>query len=323
MKPAIESIDLGAFLAGSAEQQMSTGLQVDDICRSTGFLMVENHGVDEALIGTTWAAAAEFFALPIEEKSKARSEDPECPRGYFPQQSEALAGSRGVETPPDLKEAFSIGPLRAPDCAMSRTDYEFHYGENLWPAAPAGFRDTLTAYYRAMEQLGGRVLMLLAQALSLPKDYFVQYHTHHISALRALCYPAAASAPQPEQLGAGEHSDYGAVTILKPDPEVPGLQIRLPCGDWVEAPLVKDAFIVNIGDMMARWTNDRWVSTMHRVAAPADTGVCRQSLAYFLNPNFDAEISCIPTCRKSGEPARYRSVLAGQYLMRRFLSALG
>lgn len=322
MRPVIQTIDLGAFLAGSVEQQMSTGLQVDGICRSIGFLVIENHGVEASLIDRTLAAASDFFALPVEEKMEAAPDDPRCPRGYFPQQSEALAGSRGLAAPPDLKEAFSIGPLRAPHLAMSRLDYEFHYGANLWPREPAGFRQTWEAYYRAMELLGGRVLMLFAQALSLPKDYFAHYHTHHVSALRALNYPGSDQPVQPGQRGAGEHSDYGAVTILRPDPNVPGLEIRLPSGEWVRPPLVGDAFIVNIGDMMARWTNDRWTSTMHRVTTPAGSAVRRQSLAYFLNPNFDAEIGCIPTCRKPGEPAKHRSVLAGQYLRSRFLSAL-
>lgn len=301
---------------------MSVGIEVDDICRSTGFLIIENHGVDAGLIDRTWALAAEFFALPLEEKLKVRPRDPGCPRGYFPLQSEALAGSRGVATPPDLKEALSIGPLHAPDRVMSREEFEFHYGENPWPEAPAELRATWSEYFAAMETLGAHVLALFAQALSLPQDYFAQFHTHHVSALRALRYPGAASGLRPGQRGAGEHSDYGAVTILKPDPLVPGLEIRLPGGGWAAAPLVGDAFIVNIGDMMARWTNDRWVSTMHRVAAPSGIDATRQSLAFFHNPNFDAEISCIPTCRKPGEDAKYGAVLAGQYLMERFLAAL-
>jgi isopenicillin N synthase-like dioxygenase len=143
-------------------------------------------------------------------------------------------------------------------------------------------------------------------------------------ALRCINYPASDEPRLPEQKGAGEHSDYGSITILKSDPDVPGLEIKLPSGRWAKAPLVEDAFIINIGDMMARWTNDRWVSTLHRVVQPnsADSGASRrQSMAFFHNTSFDAEIECISTCLGAGEQPKYRPVLAGQYLRERFTMA--
>lgn len=321
----IPSIDLHAFLAGNAEQQNTIARQVDEICKSIGFLIIENHGVPGDVVGNAWSATRAFFDLPLEEKLRSKPADPACPRGYFPMAAEALAKSLGVDTPPDIKESFGIGPLHAPAYEIADEDFAFHYGENLWPAVPAELRGALTDYFNAMQLLGSQVLRLFAAALELPHDFFDRFHTHPMCALRCINYPASGEPLLPRQKGAGEHSDYGSITILKSDPDVPGLEIRLPTGRWARAPLVENAFIVNIGDMMARWTNDRWVSTLHRVIQPGtqDDGASRrQSMAFFHNTNFDAEIECIPTCLKSGEESRYGPVLAGNYLIERFTSAI-
>ena len=323
--PAIPSIDLGAFLAGNGKEQQTIAASVDEICKSIGFLIIEKHGVPGDVIDKAWSTTRAFFDLPLEQKLKSKSPDPACPRGYFPIAAEALARSLGVDTPPDIKESFGIGPVHAPQRAISDEDFEFHFGDNIWPENPPGLRTSLMNYFIAMEVLGAQVLRLLAAALQLPHDYFERFHTHPMSALRCLNYPAPDDPRLPRQKGAGEHSDYGSVTILKPDPEVAGLQIKLPSGNWAAAPLVEDAFIVNIGDMMARWTNDRWVSTLHRVTGPAagqSRANRRQSVAFFHNTNYDAEIECIPTCLPAGQKQKYGPVQAGRYLTERFMSAV-
>ena len=319
----IPSVNLGNFLEGTPETQRRIAAEVDDICRSIGFLVVENHGVADDVISSAWEASRAFFDLPLAEKLVARPADPGCPRGYFPMAAEALAKSLGVDTPPDIKESFGIGPLRAPNYEIGAEDREFHYGKNLWPNNPTGLKAALTAYFEAMSAAGSRVLRLFAAALDLPLDHFEQFHRHPMCALRCINYPASDSPLKPDQKGAGEHSDYGSLTMLKSDPEVPGLEIRLPSGDWAAAPLVENAFIVNIGDLMARWTNDRWVSTMHRVVLPAESGGRRrQSMAFFHNTSFDARIECIPTCLTPGDKASYPPVLAGRYLVDRFTAAV-
>lgn len=315
----IPRVGLRAFLdANDAERRAIAG-GVDDICRSTGFLIVDDHGVPDGVIGGAWRAARRFFELPIEKKLAARSPEPGNPRGYFPCESETLARSRDVDTPPDIKESFSSGPLSIPD-GLEGVD-DFFYGANIWPEEPAEFKDAWIDYYRAMERLGAEIMRLFAAALDLDFTYFDAMHTHHLSALRALSYPPQTAAPLPGQRPAGEHSDYGSVTILKPDPDVAGLEIRLPSGEWQAAPLIQDGFLVNIGDMLARWTNDRWVSTMHRVASPG-TARRRQSIAYFQNPNYDAEIRCLKTCLEPGERPQYATVLAGPYLRQKFGATL-
>lgn len=323
--PVIPSINLHAFLTGTPEDQKAIATRVDEICKSIGFLIIENHGVHEHVINNAWQMTRIFFDQPLEQKLRSKPPDPGCPRGYFPLAAEALAKSLGVDTPPDIKESFGIGPLSAPPFEIPAEDFEFHYGENLWPAVPTELRGALTNYFNAMQQLGSQTLNLFAAALDLRHDFFETFHTHPMCALRCINYPASTATLLPQQKGAGEHSDYGSITILKSDPIVPGLEIKLPSGRWAKAPLVKNAFIVNIGDMMARWTNDRWVSTLHRVVQPgaANGGTSRrQSLAFFHNTNFDARIECIPTCLESGGDAKYGPVVAGRYLVDRFTSAV-
>ncbi len=325
-RSVMPTVDLSAYLEGTASEQDTVAQQVDETCQASGFLIIENHGVADKTIAAAWDMAAAFFALPLETKLAARTSDPTCPRGYFPPQSETLAKSRGVATPPDQKEAFSSGPLAVPGGLSNDIDFDFHYGPNIWPDEPAEFRKAWICYYHAMEKLGSQLMSLFAAALRLPRDYFVEFHTHHISALRALNYPSIDVALMPGQQRAGAHSDYGSLTILKPDLHVGGLEIQLPSGDWLAAPLIEDTFVINIGDMMARWTNDRWVSTVHRVVSPPpeEGGLNRrrQSIAYFHNPNFDADINCIPTCLDDGATMKYPSVQAGQYLYHRFSSAV-
>ena len=323
--PSIAAVDLGAFFSASAEQQQEIAAEVDSICRHTGFLIVENHGVPQEVTDAAWNSIRDFFDLPMAEKMKVRSTEEGCPRGYFPFATEALAQSLGNETPPDIKESFGAGTLTAPDREVPEDRLWFHYGPNLWPERPPGLRDALSAYMREAQALGDRVLQLFAAALSLPHDYFEASHVDAMVALRCLNYPATDTPPLPKQRAAGEHSDYGSITILKSDPNVPGLEIRLPSGDWIAAPLVADGFIVNIGDMMARWTNDRWVSTLHRVSSPDQAGggqSRRQSMAFFYNTSFDAEISCIPTCKDADAKAKYEPVMGGDYLHQRFTSQI-
>ncbi|MGI9203742.1 MAG: isopenicillin N synthase family dioxygenase [Woeseiaceae bacterium] len=321
----LSAVDLGSFLHGNATERQRIAADVDRICQSIGFLIVEDHGVPQHICDNAWLAARAFFDLSVDEKVAAQSPDTACPRGYFPIEQESLGKTLGVVAPPDRKEAFSIGPLVAPDGHDGSPDFDFFYGPNIWPQNPAHLQHALIDYYMAMERLGAQLMQLMAAALEIEFDFFVPFHTHHLSALRTLNYPSFSGELSPGQRRAGAHSDYGTVTILKPDPIVGGLEVRLPSGDWISAPLVADGFIVNIGDLMARWTNDRWVSTLHRVVNPTgNDGAAsprRQSIAYFMNPNDDAEISAIPTCLEDSESPKYPSVSAGGYLMEKFYSA--
>jgi isopenicillin N synthase-like dioxygenase len=314
-------VSLRSFETASRADRAAMAEEVDRICRSSGFLALPDHGVPQAVIDEQWAKATAFFDLPAEAKQKAKAPYAGYPYGYLGPKTEALAASRGVKTPPDLKESFNGGPLAVPPGLTDTDALSFCYAETIWPDAPRGFRLAWQAYYREMESLAGRIMVMFAAALKLPDDFFAGFIDHPISALRALNYPEQEVAPEPGQLRAGAHSDYGSLTILLPQEGSKGLQIERPGGVWMDVPPVPGAFVINIGDLMARWTNDRWVSTVHRVVNPASAEESRrrrQSFAFFHQPNWFAEIvNLVPD-----EPAKYEPVLSGPYLMGKFKSTV-
>lgn len=321
---AFPVFNLSDFERSDADGRIRHGSEVDRICRETGFLAIAGHGVPDAVIDAAWNAAREFFDLAAEEKQRVRAPYPGYPYGYLGPETEALAKSRGEETPPDLKESFNGGPLAVPDGLDDAQALSFCYAETIWPQKPAQFRDAWTAYYAAMEDLAARIMRVFAVALHLPEDAFASTIDKPISALRALNYPEQAVAPKAGQLRAGAHTDYGSLTILLPQAGSGGLQILHPSGDWVDVPPVPGAFVINIGDLMARWTNDRWVSTLHRVVNPEGEAARarRQSFAFFHQPNWHQEIACLPTCLAPGEAPKYEPVLSGPYLMSKFQSTV-
>jgi isopenicillin N synthase-like dioxygenase len=316
----------GPSAAGDAlSKKQALARRVGEVCRQTGFLAVVGHGVPDEIISRAWDAARGFFNLPLEKKLEVNMPYVGYPYGYSQLQAEALAKSLGEETPPDLKESFSIGPLEQARHAGDEADADFRFAANLWPKEPANFRAAWCAYYRAMSELAARIMRVFALALELPEGFFDSMIDDPISAMRALNYPHPTTPPKPGQLRAGAHSDYGSLTILLAEAAPGGLEIFTPEGKWQAVPVVPDAFVVNIGDLMARWTNDRWVSTLHRVVNPppdARGSTRRQSIAFFHQPNWEAEISCIPTCLAPGEKARYPPVGSGAHLMGKFHSTV-
>jgi isopenicillin N synthase-like dioxygenase len=312
-------VDLGRFETAGAAERRAIAAGVDAICRSTGYLAVANHGVPRGVIDRAWSKATAFFDLSPEEKQRARAPYPGYPYGYLGPELEALAKSRHVDAPPDLKESFNGGPQSAPHGMIDAEALAFCYAPTIWPAKPHGFAEAWRAYYLALEDLAARIMTLFAAALKLPDDYFAPFIDAPVSALRALNYPAPKAPPKAGQLRAGAHTDYGSLTILLPQEGSRGLEIAMRAGGWFEAPAIPGAFIVNIGDLMQRWTNDRWVSTLHRVANPPEgQGERRQSMAFFHQPNWLAEIACLPQCLEPGEEPKYEPVLSGPYLMSKF-----
>jgi isopenicillin N synthase-like dioxygenase len=294
-----------------AASETSIAREMDRICRATGFLAVTGHGVAPSLVEETWAAARAFFDLPLEAKMRVRMPFTGYPYGYSPYAGEALAQSRGSATPPDLKESYSIGPEATWDRDSWDESQGFSGAPTLWSSEPPELRRIFSRYFSEMGALSSRILSLFALALDLPRDFFRDKIDRHASALRALNYPALEAKPQPGQLRAGAHSDYGSLTILLAEQGSRGLEIQSPEGGFEPVPIDAGSFIVNIGDLLARWSDDRWVSTVHRCSCEA-SGVRRQSIAFFHLPNWDAEIRC----------AKYPTVQAGAYLMEKFRSAV-
>ena len=187
---------------------------------------------------------------------------------------------------------------------------------NRWPQQPPALKAAYTEYYLRMGTLAADLMRLSALALGLPEAYFDDKIDRHISRLNIRLYPEQRTAPLPGQLRAGAHTDYGTVTILKPGDNVGGLQIADREGNWHDVPMIPGSFVINQGDLMARWTNDRWLSTLHRVANPpaeAKGGSRRLSIVFFHHPNHDAVVSCLPTCVEPGAAPRYEPITVSDY----------
>jgi isopenicillin N synthase-like dioxygenase len=300
----------------------AVGAELDEICRTVGFFQVTGHGIPDSIAERAWVAATEFFDLPLADKLSVARPGADYPYGYMPLAGESLGQSMSGAAPADLKEVFNVGPPSRPARQFADPGEAWAYSPNLWPAALPDLEPAWTAYYDAMRELGDRLMSLLARGLGLPPGFFADKTADGPNALRAINYPARDRPPLPGQQRAGAHTDYGTVTILRQD-AVGGLEVLDRAGHWAGVESVPGAFVVNIGDLMARWTNDRWQSTLHRVVDPAEpdpsaAAARRQSMPYFQNANWSATISCLPTCLEPGEPPRYDPVLAGPYLMSKF-----
>jgi isopenicillin N synthase-like dioxygenase len=302
----------------------AVGAELDEVCRTVGFFQITGHGLADGVADHAWTAATSFFNLPLDDKLTVVRPDEGYPYGYIPVAGESLSRSVAGSAPPDLKEVFNIGPVTAPDHVMTDPDEASVYSPNLWPVALPELRGAWTTYYTAMSALGTRLMSLFARGLGLPPKFFADKIDQQPNALRAINYPEREEAPLPGQLRAGAHTDYGTLTILRQD-TVGGLEVLDAGGRWTGVESVPGAFVINIGDLMARWTNDQWRSTLHRVVDPpgaAASRARRQSMPYFQNANWSAEITCLPTCLAPGETPKYAPVLAGPHLMAKFRKAV-
>jgi len=317
--PSVPIIDLQPYFTGSAEGRAAVAKAVDEACRSIGFLVITNHGIPAELVEQVSELSREFFALPLAEKRKVDRPSPEMVRGYSAVAEESLSYSLEEAAPGDLKESFSIGPTEVPDDPYFHSAAAGpHFAPNVWPESHA-FQAAYTEYFAAMSDLSRSLMRIFALALEMPETFFDDKIDRHISMLRTLSYPPLAEAALPGQLRASAHSDYGSLTVVLPDG--PGLQVQYE-GQWIAVPDVPDGFVVNLGDLMMQWTNDRWVSTLHRVVNPALDSLDnrrRQSLVFFHQPNYDAMITCLPGCKPAGQPDKYPPISSGDHLLSKFV----
>lgn len=316
-------IDISPYWTGCETNKRAVARQIDEACRDIGFLIISGHHVPQSLTDAVDDVSRAFFDLPLLEKMQVVRPAPDVTRGYIPIEGESVARSRGESAPGDLNESFMIGPVEVGnDAYYTGPAAGRHFAPNLWPNRPENLRDVYTAYFHAMSELARTLMRLFALALGQPETYFDNKIDRHISRLRVRNYPAQNEPPQPGQLHAGAHCDYGSLTILKTEDKPGGLQAYNQAGEWVDVPAVPGCFVVNLGELMARWTNDYWVSTLHRVINPpreAGPQSRRQSLVFFHNPNYDAVIECIPSCQNPERPARYPTTTSGEHLRSQFV----
>jgi isopenicillin N synthase-like dioxygenase len=305
----IPIIDLYPLLHGTQQEQALVIRAIGQACREIGFFYVINHDVPDALVARVFAEAARFFAQPDEKKAEIAIEKSSCHRGWFKLGGENLDPSKQTAAG-DLKEGVKIGRDLGPEHPLVAAGVPLH-GPNQWPDLP-GWRAVMQEYYAAMEALGRRLLQAFAGALELPEAYFDAWLEAPMTTLGPLHYPPQQGHVTEAQLGAGAHTDYGCLTMLAQD-DAGGLQVRAKTGVWIDAPPVEGSFVVNIGDMMERWTNGVFTSTLHRVINIS--GRERYSVPYFFDPDFDTPVECLATCLGVGEVPKYAPTTAGQHLL--------
>ncbi len=306
----IPVLDVGPYLHGESGALQRLAREVGHALEDIGFFFVQNHGIPQRLIDDTFAAAARFHALPRQRKETIHVDASGL--GYIPaglQQVKSFEGRKANK--PDIIEGFNATREYLPDAgAISGTGATAHRAANRWPADLPGFRQTVTEYYAAVEALSLRLLPVYATALDLPPDFFdaAFHHGKATGVLRLSYYPPIAI--EENQFSVAPHFDGDFITFLAQS-TVPGLQIRTKTGKWIHAPIVPGAFLVNSGEILRLWTNDRFRATVHRVINSG--GRERYAIAFFWSPHPETLIECLPTCCDAATPPRYEPITVGAY----------
>ncbi|PWW24143.1 isopenicillin N synthase-like dioxygenase [Geodermatophilus normandii] len=313
---SVPTVDIAPYVGtGTADERAATAAAFDEAARTVGFVQVVGHGVPTAVTDAFAAALDEFFLLPLEVKKRYRT-PPEVNRGYAPPKTESLSLSLGLAPSNrmhDFFEAFNVGAAVSdfPGLGLPEADYP----ENVWPAEAASFRAAVSAYSAEASRVARTLTTVFADALGLPEGFFERYTDHSLDVLRMNNYALEPGALDldGDLTGMGEHTDYGIVTVLWAD-RVAGLQVLGRDGGWHDVQPADGALLVNLGDLMARWTNDRWMSTLHRVKPPIVDGTIRRrrSAAFFHDGNVDALVETLPTCGGDGSP--YPPITVGEHI---------
>jgi isopenicillin N synthase-like dioxygenase len=296
----IPVIDFGPYFAGEPGALDRLAPAVRHACEHIGFFYALGHGVDETLVDRTFAASRRFHALPMAEKLALRLNENNI--GYLPMNA-SVQGASTVHkaTRPNRNESFFISHDRDANHPDVRAGIPLR-GRNQWPAALPDIRADMMAYFTALGAMCDRMLSAFAAALDMRADFFAPFFANEGHAnLRFLHYP-----PQPADednlFGQAPHTDNSFMTALART-DVPGLAVRLPSGEWLPPPIVEGTFLINLGNIMRRWSNDRFLSTPHGVLN--DSGADRYSIAYFHSPNPATTIECLPSCVSADNPAKY------------------
>ncbi len=277
-----------AGLAGDFAARRLVAHQLRAACVDTGFFYIKGHGTPPSLIETLFHQSRTFFALPMEQKLALAMANSPCRHGYEPLKAQTLESG----APPDLKEGYLAGEDLAADHPAALND-PGNVGPNQWPPQLPSFKEVMISYLAEMKGLTKTLMRGLALSLDLEEDYFDDFCRDPVLTLRLLHYPPQPANPAPNEKGCGAHTDWGGITVLLQD-DAGGLQVRHADGSWISAPPLAGTFVVNIGDLFARWTNNLYRSTVHRVVNAS--GRDRYSVPFFLDGRSDHLVSCIPTC---------------------------
>ena len=314
--PALPVIDVAPLDGSDPAARWQVAAQLRAACENHGFFYIVGHGVDPALIRQVLAQSHTFFGQPAVRKARVDKALSPCNRGYEGLRNQTLQ----TGAPPDVKEGYYIGVELPVDDARVLAG-KFNHGPNLWPDNLPGFRHTMERYFAAMLALGRRLMRGMALSLALPERYFDGFVDDAIATLRLLHYPPHPAQPMPGEKGCGEHTDFGSLTLLLQD-DVGGLQVMDAArGAWIDAPPVPGSYVVNIGDLIERWTNGRYHSTLHRVVNAS--GRERYSAPFFLSGAPDHVVACLPGCLAEGETARHPPITVEQHLQQCYRRTYG
>ena len=306
----IPVLDIGPYLAGDPCATAPLARAVARTCEDTGFLVIANHGIPSRLVEDTFAVAAHFFARPETEKLALKIGKYNI--GYLPFGGQVVRHSPvNQNTRPNFSESFYITRDRAPD-HPDIVEEKPLVGLNRWPSDMPEFRAATTAYYAAMEAMTTRLVPIVAMALDLPADYFAEAFAEPNCTIRLIHYPTHPN-PDENEFGFAPHTDNNFLTFLAQS-KLPGLEVRTAEGEWIRPPAVPGTFVVNTGAMLARYSNDRFRATPHRVINRSVAS--RYAIPFFLGPNHDAMVRCVPTCIGPDNPPRYEPTTYGAFTQR-------
>jgi isopenicillin N synthase-like dioxygenase len=306
----IPVVDLGPYLAGVPEAVDRTARELRFALTEIGFYFIVDHGVPPALVRAAFAQAARFHAQPLAKKLEIMIDKHNV--GYLPMRGDTLRTSTVANVSrPNLNEAFFVArdlPADHPDVLADRR----FRSSNRWPSDLPGFRDVVVAYCDALERLVRKLVPLYARALDLPVDYFDARFDEPQYKLRITHYPPQAETAE-DEFGIAPHTDTSFLTVLAPN-AVPGLSIRTQGGEWFAAPAISDAFLVNGGQLLQRWTNDYFLATPHRAVNRSEGE--RYALAFFCDANIDCPVAAVPSCVGPDRPAKYQTTHYTEYMIR-------
>ncbi|MGV8969701.1 MAG: isopenicillin N synthase family dioxygenase [Microbacteriaceae bacterium] len=318
----VPAVDISGWVAnGSETERAEVARAVDVACREVGFIQIVGHGIPKEITDGLASAMDDFFSQSLDAKKQyiaAKGTN----RGYSPPKAESLSLSLGVESATrmnDFFEAFNVGSAASdfPDLDYAaRGIAPGDYAENTWPDLE-GYRQRVDAYFGEAARVARTMTRIFAAALGLPDGFFDRFTDHSIDVLRMNNYalPPGTVDLDGDLIGMSEHTDFGIVTVLWAD-QVRGLQVLGTDGSWNDVSPADDALLINLGDLTARWTNEKWMSTLHRVKPPIVDGTInrRRSAAYFHDGNADAIVETISTTVVPGETPIYSPIRISEHI---------
>ncbi|MEP4379388.1 MAG: 2-oxoglutarate and iron-dependent oxygenase domain-containing protein [Alphaproteobacteria bacterium] len=319
---AVPVIDLNGGFGANTAGQDGIAAEIRHACQNIGFFYIVNHGVADQLVRDQFDLAARFFALPMEEKRSLHMRNSPTTAGYEPVAEQRLDSqdTSSEPAPPDLKESYYCG-MEVPDQHPFAKRRLRGIGHNQWPENFPEFREQMVAYHGALRELSNHLLSLVALSLELDADWFAEFFDWPSSVLRLIRYPPQPDTTEYNQIGAGAHTDWGGITLLAQD-DIGGLEVQNAADEWVSAPPIEGSFVVNLGDLMARWTNGVYRSNMHRVLN-SDRERDRYSIPFFHSPRSDAVIRPIPTCVNDQQPPKFPACTTSEHMDEMFRLSYG